>query len=88
MPQMSRRRFLQLTAMTGGSLALGSLVGRGPLIDFGVRVAHADEPIKIGILIPYRAPTRPRLFTTFTEPTLRSIYSIKKAVSWGGRWPF
>ena len=41
MPQMSRRRFLQLTAMTGGSLALGSLVGRGPLIDFGVRVAHA-----------------------------------------------
>src|SRR4026207_491673 len=56
MPQMSRRRFLQLTAMTGGSLALGSLVGRGPLIDFGVRVAHADEPIKIGILDPLSSP--------------------------------
>src|SRR4026209_1161437 len=56
MPQMSRRRFLPLTAMTGGSLALGSLVGRGPLIDFGVRVAHADEPIKIGILDPLSSP--------------------------------
>jgi branched-chain amino acid transport system substrate-binding protein len=56
MPQMSRRRFLQWTAMTGGSLALGSLVGRGPLIDFGVRVAHADEPIKIGILDPLSSP--------------------------------
>src|SRR6478672_10841354 len=56
MPQMSRRRFMQWTAMTGGSLALGNLVGRGPLIDFGVRVAHADEPIKIGILDPLSSP--------------------------------
>ena len=38
------------------SLALGSLVGHGPLIDFGVRVAHADEPIKIGILDPLSSP--------------------------------
>ena len=53
---MSRRCFLQWTAITGGALALGSLTGRGPLTHLGTRMAHADEPIKIGILDPLSSP--------------------------------
>ena len=56
MRSMSRRRFLQWTAVTGGSLALGSLTGRVTLMEFGVRVSHAGEPIKIGILDPLSSP--------------------------------
>src|SRR5574339_206522 len=56
MGQMSRRRFLQWTAITGGSLAFGNLVSREPLINFGMRIAHAEEPIKIGILDPLSGP--------------------------------
>ena len=33
-----------------------SLVGHGRLMDLSVRVAHADEPIKIGILDPLSSP--------------------------------
>jgi branched-chain amino acid transport system substrate-binding protein len=51
---MSRRRFLQWTAITGGTLALGSLTGRP--IEFGLRTAGAEEPIKIGILDPLSSP--------------------------------
>jgi branched-chain amino acid transport system substrate-binding protein len=56
MQQISRRRFLQWTAITGGSLAVGSLVGRGPLMNFGIRLAHAGDPIKIGIIDPLSSP--------------------------------
>jgi branched-chain amino acid transport system substrate-binding protein len=56
MHDMSRRRFLQLTAMTGGALALGNLAGKVLLhLDSG-RVAYASEPIKIGILDPLSSP--------------------------------
>ena len=54
MQDISRRRFLQWTAITGGSLALGSLVST--LRGFGIRTAHAGEPIKIGILDPLSSP--------------------------------
>ena len=53
---ISRRRFLQWTAITGGTLALGSLTGRGLPIQFGLRTARADEPIKIGIVDPLSSP--------------------------------
>jgi len=56
MQDISRRHFLQWTAITGGSLALGSLVSRGTLGGFGIRTAHAGEPIKIGILDPLSSP--------------------------------
>ena len=56
MQQISRRRFLQWTAITGGSLAAGSLVGRGPLMDFGIGLAHAGDLIKIGIIDPLSSP--------------------------------
>ncbi|HKT35140.1 MAG TPA: ABC transporter substrate-binding protein [Nitrospira sp.] len=56
MLQISRRRFLRWTAVACGSLALRCLAHRGPLADFGIRVAYADEPIRIGILDPLSSP--------------------------------
>jgi len=56
MNHISRRRFLQLSAMTGGALlagdAMNQLLG---LVPAG-RFAHAAEPIKIGILDPLSSP--------------------------------
>ena len=56
MQDMSRRRFLQWTAITGGTLVLGPLNGQRTMLDFGIREAHAGEPIKIGILDPLSSP--------------------------------
>ena len=53
---ISRRRFLQLTAITGGSLALGNLASYGLNLGPLIRVAYADDPIKIGILDPLSSP--------------------------------
>jgi branched-chain amino acid transport system substrate-binding protein len=47
---------LQWTAITGGTFALGSLIGHRRVMDFSVRSAHAGEPIKIGILDPLSSP--------------------------------
>lgn len=56
MSEMSRRRFLQVSAVTGGALLLGDLAGQvlGRLP--GVREAYAAEPIRIGILDPLSSP--------------------------------
>jgi branched-chain amino acid transport system substrate-binding protein len=56
MHDMTRRRFLQWSAITGGTLALGNLIDRRMLMDSGIRAAHAGEPIKIGILDPLSSP--------------------------------
>ena len=56
MKSMSRRRFLQLAAFSGGALALGGVAGRGLPIGLGIRTARADEPIKIGIIDPLSSP--------------------------------
>lgn len=56
MGEMSRRRFLQLSAVTGGGLVLGNLAGQVLGWVPGARVAHAAEPIKIGILDPLSSP--------------------------------
>src|SRR6476660_4185375 len=53
---ISRRRFLQLTAITGGSLALGNLTSYGLNLGPFIRVAYADDPIRIGILDPLSSP--------------------------------
>lgn len=56
MNDMSRRRFLQLTAITGGALALGDLASNILHLRSVSRVAYAGEPIKIGILDPLSSP--------------------------------
>ncbi|MFO0705316.1 MAG: ABC transporter substrate-binding protein [Nitrospira sp.] len=56
MSQMSRRRFLQFAAMTGGVALAGDVIGQlwgGRVTD---QLAHAGEPIKIGILDPLSSP--------------------------------
>ncbi len=56
MSKISRRRFLQLAAATGGALALGDLAGQLLGLSPRLRVAHAAEPIRIGILDPLSSP--------------------------------
>ena len=56
MDTISRRRFLQLAAATGGTLAFGDLAAQMLRLSPGTRVADAGEPIKIGILDPLSSP--------------------------------
>lgn len=56
MSQISRRRFLQLSAMTGGMLAIGHLADHLVGVTPQRAMAHAAEPIKIGILDPLSGP--------------------------------
>ena len=56
MNSISRRHFLQLTAITGGSLVLGDLASSRLHLGSLSRVAHAGEPIKVGILDPLSSP--------------------------------
>lgn len=56
MDTISRRRFLQLAAATGGALAFGDLAAQVLGLSPGIRVAYAGEPIKIGILDPLSSP--------------------------------
>jgi branched-chain amino acid transport system substrate-binding protein len=53
MIELSRRRFLQLAAATGGALAFGDVIGE--VLNLSQR-ADAAEPIKIGILDPLSSP--------------------------------
>jgi len=53
---ISRRRFLQLAAATGGALAFGDLAGQVLGLSPRTRLAYAGEPIKIGILDPLSSP--------------------------------
>ena len=56
MSSISRRRFLQLSAMTGGVLLIGDFVDRLPGAPLQRSTAFAAEPIKIGILDPLSSP--------------------------------
>jgi branched-chain amino acid transport system substrate-binding protein len=53
---ISRRRFLQLSAATGSAFVLGELAGQFPAILRSGAHAEAAEPIKIGILDPLSGP--------------------------------
>lgn len=55
MQNISRRRFLKLTAAAGGALAFGNLFVSLQFPLSG-RMAHAAEPIKIGIIDPLSSP--------------------------------
>src|SRR5512147_2601501 len=56
MMEFSRRRFLQLTATTGGALVFGDLIDQVLGLTGRSRAAAAGEPIKIGILDPLSSP--------------------------------
>jgi len=56
MTELSRRRFLQLTATTGGALAFGDLADRTLGLTGWTRSAYAAEPIKVGIIDPLSSP--------------------------------
>lgn len=55
MPHISRRRFLKLTAVTGGALALGGLTDLLQPSRSGA-IPYASEPIKVGIIDPLTGP--------------------------------
>lgn len=56
MNTMSRRKFLQLSAMTGGALLAGDVLNQMLGLPPNGRFAHAAEPIKIGIIDPLSSP--------------------------------
>lgn len=56
MTEFSRRRFLKLTAATGGALAFGDLIDQVLGLTARPRTAAAGEPIKIGIIDPLSSP--------------------------------
>src|SRR5574342_32948 len=56
MGEMSRRRFLQLSAITGGALLAGDVLNQLLGIATKGRLAFAAEPIRIGILDPLSSP--------------------------------
>ncbi len=56
MSEMSRRRFLQLSIMTGGALLVGDALNQILAITPKTRRAYAADPIKIGILDPLSSP--------------------------------
>jgi len=56
MSHISRRRFLQLSAIAGGALALSDLADRALGLPLMGPVAYAAEPIKIGIIDPLSSP--------------------------------
>jgi branched-chain amino acid transport system substrate-binding protein len=56
MNEFSRRRFLQLTAATGGALVFGDLIDQVLGLTGRSRTVAAGEPIKIGILDPLSSP--------------------------------
>jgi branched-chain amino acid transport system substrate-binding protein len=56
MGMISRRRFLHLSALTGGAMVLGDLAGQSLGLLGGRRPAFAAEPIKVGILDPLSSP--------------------------------
>jgi branched-chain amino acid transport system substrate-binding protein len=56
MSHISRRRFLQLSTMVGGTLALGDLADRALNLSFSRSVAYASDSIKIGMIDPLSSP--------------------------------
>lgn len=52
MTEFSRRRFLQLSAATGGALLFGDVIGQALGLTGKTSFASSGEPIKIGILDP------------------------------------
>lgn len=56
MSELSRRRFLQLSAATGGALVFGDLIGHVLGFTGKASFAATGEPIKVGMLDPLSSP--------------------------------
>lgn len=56
MSHISRRRFLQLSTMVGGTLILSDLADRALGLSFGRSAAYASDSIKIGMIDPLSSP--------------------------------
>ncbi|MEQ1795946.1 MAG: ABC transporter substrate-binding protein [Nitrospira sp.] len=56
MTDFSRRRFLQLSAATGGAVVFGALIGQVMGLTARTSFAATGEPIKIGMLDPLSSP--------------------------------
>lgn len=56
MTDISRRRFLQLAAATGGALAFGDAIEQALTLAPATRPAYAAQPIKVGIIDPLSGP--------------------------------
>jgi len=76
---ISRRRFLQLTAVTGGALALGDLAAQALGLASGGPLAAASDgpkgdPIKVGILDPLAKGT------PYTTSSIHDVHGANVAV--------
>ncbi len=56
MSPISRRQFLQVSAITGAAFAFGNLAGQVPGLPLSMRSAYAADPIKVGIIDPLSSP--------------------------------
>lgn len=56
MGDVTRRRFLQLSAATGGALLCSDVAGQVLGLGRRTQLAHAAEPIKIGMIDPLSSP--------------------------------
>jgi len=71
MSHISRRHFLKFAVAIGGAVALGGLDG-SPGFSRSRRIAHAAEPIKIGILEPLSSP--------YTTSSIHDVHGANVAV--------
>ena len=88
MTEVSRRRFLQLTAATGGALAFGDLIDRMLGLTGRSRTAAAGEPIKIGIIDPLSSPYKTSSIHDVHGAMLQSISITSVAAYWDGQSRF
>jgi branched-chain amino acid transport system substrate-binding protein len=56
MSPISRRQFLQVSAITGAALAFGNVAGQVTGLTLSMRSAYAADPIKVGIIDPLSSP--------------------------------
>jgi branched-chain amino acid transport system substrate-binding protein len=83
---MTRRHFLQLSAVTGGALVFVDLIDQGLRLVGRSRTAAADEPIKIGMLDPLSSPYSTSSIHDIHAPMWPWICSTRREVSWDDRW--
>ena len=74
MTEFSRRRFLQLSAVSGAALMFGDLIGPVMGLTGKASLAATGEPIKIGILDPLSSP--------YKTSSIHDVHGANVAVDW------